>query len=106
MNRIRFSRPMRWFLPVVMVLAACATWFLRPDPRRKIGNRVVQEVVAFQRVHGHLPSSLSEIGEQESESGPVYYLRQNDGSFVVWYGLRLGESEVYDSKTGHWDERD
>ncbi|UWZ84923.1 hypothetical protein [Occallatibacter riparius] len=66
----------------------------------------MKEVETFQRVHGRLPDSLSEIGERDGESGPVYYQKQKDGSFVVWYGLRLGESEVYDSKTGRWDERD
>ena len=106
MNHDGLSRRIPWLLPALFVLLACAVWFFRPDPRKTIGNRVVREVAAFQRLHGHLPDSLFEIGEQESESGPVFYQKQKDGSFVVWYGLRVGESEVYDSKTGRWDEHD
>jgi hypothetical protein len=84
----------------------CVVWLSWPDSRRKTGNRVVKEIQAFQRAHGRLPNSLSEIGEPEDESGPVYYQKQDDGSFIVWFGLRLGESEVYESKTGGWEEHD
>jgi hypothetical protein len=100
------SRMVRWLLPILLIPVLCAIWVLRPDSHRRKGNRVVDEVKTFQRTHGRLPDSLTEIGESGDESGPVYYQNQGDQSFIVWYGLRLGESEVYDSKTGRWDEHD
>jgi hypothetical protein len=79
-------------------------WWWTPDPRMHQANLAIRKVEAFQRNNGRLPNSLQEIGIAEDESGPVYYQMQDDHSYIIWFGLRLGESEVYNSRTHQWSE--
>jgi len=71
--------------------------------KRAIGDRVIAKVNEFRQQKGRLPSSLSEIGTDETESGPIYYERRGDTRYIVWYGTRLGESVTYDSDVGRWE---
>ena len=64
--------------------------------------RVVNKVEGYQKKNSRLPDSLRDIGLKENESGPVYYKKNDDRSYMVWYGLSLGESEVYDSRSRTW----
>jgi hypothetical protein len=79
-------------------------WWWLSDPRMHQAKVVIDRLEAFQKDHGHLPDSLKEIGIASDESGPVYYQRHNDGSYIVWYGLSLGHSEVYDSRIRKWSQ--
>jgi hypothetical protein len=72
-------------LPVGLVLF----WILWPDPRMSAAKRDISKVEAFRNAHGRLPNSFTEIGITEDESGPVYYKKQDDDSYIVWYGLVL-----------------
>jgi hypothetical protein len=73
---------------------------------QKLGEQVVAKVEEFRQTHGKLPESLDEIGIQvKSESDPpVYYRKESNDHYIVWYGLSLGESMVYDSQTKKWEE--
>lgn len=46
--------------------------------------------------------SLEDIGEKTSEEGPIYYEKRGD-QYLIWFGTTLGESRIYDSKTGKWN---
>lgn len=65
-------------------------------------ERIIQKVEAFKTRTGRLPQGLSELGEAESESGPVYFQRESEGAYSVWYGMALGESRLFSSDTRQW----
>ena len=66
------------------------------------GNEVVAKVESFRKDKGRLPNSLSEIGIEETESGPIYYRKESESKYTVWFGKELGESATYDSETKEW----
>ncbi len=68
----------------------------------KQGNEVVAKVEKFRNEKGTLPNSLSEIGIEETESGPIYYKKESESKYIVWFGKKLGESETYDSDSKQW----
>ena len=99
--RIGFS-----VLGVVSGLAICL-FLWRPDwlfhwRDFRTGNEIVSRVEAFQKVHGHLPETLKEIGVDNPDLG-VFYIRISDHEYCVWFGTTLGESEVFDSRIKKWD---
>lgn len=69
----------------------------------KKGNETVKKIESFKTENGRLPNSLSEIGIAETESGPIYYRKQSETKYIVWFGKTLGESATYDSETQKWD---
>ncbi len=70
--------------------------------KQKLGNELITKVESYQNTHHQLPQSISELGMQEKEEGPIYYLKQTDTSYIVWYGLEVGESKTYSSVTKQW----
>lgn len=70
---------------------------LKRDP----SNIAIAKIEEFRKVKGRLPDSLAEAGAQDDESCPCY-CKTGEGSYLVWYGTRLGESDTYDSETKKW----
>lgn len=68
----------------------------------KQGKVVVTKVEIFRNEKNRLPNSLNEIGIEETESGPIYYRKESESIYIVWFGKQLGESETYDSDTKEW----
>jgi hypothetical protein len=73
------------------------------DNREKIGNQVINKIEDYRLKNDKLPNSLTDIGIEEKEKGPIYYRKDSETDYIVWYGLTLGESRTYDSKTKTWD---
>ncbi len=69
----------------------------------KQGNEVVAKIEKFKKEKGRLPDSLSEIGVVETESGPIFYKKESETKYIVWFGQELGESATYDSDTKKWN---
>lgn len=68
----------------------------------KKGNQVIEKIEKFRAENKRLPNSLSEIGIIENESGPIYYKKENETKYVIWFGKSLGESATYDSAAKQW----
>jgi hypothetical protein len=66
------------------------------------GNEAVAKIEKFRNEKGGLPDSLSETGIVETEEGPVYYRKESESKYILWFGKELGESVVYDSETKQW----
>lgn len=66
------------------------------------GDEIVKKVERFRESKGRLPNSLSEIGVEEKEEGPIYYDKKSETRYVVWFGTVLGESVKYDSDKREW----
>jgi len=88
---------------LILVLCACSN---RDAKKEAAGNKLIARVEQFRKQNGRLPESAAEMGIQEDESGPVFYQKQLATHYIVWYGTGVGESMVYDSGIGHWDEHD
>jgi hypothetical protein len=98
---------LRWrliALSIVVPVALVVLWIFWPDPRMAEAKRDIRKIEAFQKAHGRLPNSFAEICVIEDESGPIYYKKQDDDRYIVWYGLSVGESETYDSRTRGWSD--
>ena len=67
-----------------------------------VGKQIIVRVEAFRAGHGHLPDSLKDVGMNEDDLS-VYYRKDGDKHYILWFGTTLGESETYDSNTQKWD---
>jgi len=67
-----------------------------------MGEDIYTKVIQYQKAHGYLPDNLKDIGLEDKEEGPIYYHRQTDSTFYIYYGGVLGESIIYDPKTDKW----
>jgi hypothetical protein len=90
---------------VLAIGLVCYFVFARPT-RQEIAVRTVELIEEFRATHKRLPENLGEIGVQEKEEGPVYYMKQTEHDYLVWYGKQLGISMTYDSRTRTWRETD
>ncbi len=89
---------------IFVVLAAFFTLKKFADARiEKEGNAIVAKIENFKTSNGRLPESLSEIGVEETESGPWFY-SMKDGNYTVYYPLGFDESKTYDSSTREWQD--
>jgi hypothetical protein len=72
------------------------------DNREKVGEEIYLKIVQYRNSKGHLPDSLGEMGVEEKIEGPIYYTKQSDSTFIIYYSRGLGESIIYEPKTGKW----
>lgn len=72
------------------------------DKREKIGEDIYLKIVQYQKTNGCLPSKLDDVGVEEKMEGPIYYQKQTDSTFIIYYGGGLGESIVFDPLTKEW----
>lgn len=82
----------------MLLLTACV------NHRESRAEQAVILIEKFQREHNRLPDDLREIGMNHREDGPVYYRKNGERDYTIWYGTRLGSSVVYESKTRQWRE--
>jgi hypothetical protein len=73
------------------------------DNREQIGNDAVKKIEDYRLKNNRLPETLNDIGLEEKNEGVIYYRKESTTDYIVWYGLTLGESRTYDSKTKKWD---
>lgn len=67
-----------------------------------MGNKVIEKIENYRVENGHLPLNLTSIGIKETEQGPIYYEKKTDSTYIVWYGLKIGESRIYNSIDKKW----
>ena len=88
------------FVLLVGYMMAAPRWpweFYWSEARQ--ANEVIAAVDSFQSRYGRLPDTLADMGLEDSESGPVYYQKTSDSSYIVWFGTVFGESATYESAT-------
>lgn len=69
---------------------------------QKQGNHLIHLIEAYRLRKGEAPTSLSALGIEETESGPLYYQRLDSATYEIWFGTSLGESKRYSSLTKKW----
>ena len=72
------------------------------DKREKNGEDIYLKIVQYKKTNGRLPDKLNNIGVEEKMEGPIYYQKQTDSTFIIYYGGGLGESIVFDPFTKEW----
>ena len=94
---------------IVLMLASIIllVWLVPSWHRQQLIRQSVpvqQALEKYRQQHGSYPESLSAA----KISGPeaVYYQRQSDGSYILWFGLRLGESMTFHSTDQTWGVSD
>ena len=72
------------------------------DKRQKNGEDIYMKITQYQKTNARLPDKLNDIGIEEKIGGPIYYQKQTDSTFVIYYSGVLGESIVFNPKTKEW----
>ncbi len=86
-------------LHVFISCSAARTWQLKPE-----GDKIIARIEEYRKKTGRLPQTLDDVGIRETEEGPVYYKKESDDRYIVWFGLELGESVTYDSADKNWNK--
>jgi hypothetical protein len=68
------------------------------------GDTVIARIENYRAANDKLPNSLTDLGIEEKESGPIYYQKSSEKNYIIWFGMTLGESTTYDSITKTWNK--
>ena len=112
---IRLFRPMRRnkslkFVILSVTIICFAIYILSiKDQREKIlrnrGIEIVNLIKLYKIENSKLPNSLNDLGIEESEEGPVFYVKLDSLNYIVYYGTSLGESIIFYSDINSWVDR-
>jgi hypothetical protein len=85
----------------VLLLFATYSCSIEND-REKYAELIIEKVKYFKKEKNRLPKNVSEIGLVELENSKAFYEKKTDSTYIVWFGLSLGESKTYNSTTKEW----
>ncbi|MBK8553706.1 MAG: hypothetical protein IPL53_22710 [Ignavibacteria bacterium] len=68
------------------------------------GNIIIEKIERFKIQNKRLPQTLTDIGIDVTEEGPLYYDKLDSNIFMLSFGYGVGESISYHSETGKWDD--
>lgn len=74
------------------------------NEQQEYAEMLIEKIEIFKQVNNRLPKDVSELGLTEKMDSPAFYQIQTDSTYMVWYGLSVGESKVYRSSTKKWTE--
>jgi len=72
------------------------------NDREKYAKAIIEKVEKFKTEKNRLPKNVSEIGLTELEDSKAFYEKKTDSTYIVYFGLSLGESKTYNSSTRKW----
>ncbi|WKV11824.1 hypothetical protein [Marivirga harenae] len=72
--------------------------------RQEHAELIIEKVEKFKQNNGRLPKDVTEIGLDDTQMHLSFYQITSDTTYMVWYGLSLGESKIYRSETKKWTE--
>jgi hypothetical protein len=95
--------------PIKLILITVAlgviAFLLVPDRAHRLMRQaepIQASLESYRQQHGHYPDSISQIGLVEREEGPLYYQRESESSYILWFGTTLGESVTFNSTDRRW----
>lgn len=74
------------------------------NERQEYAEMLIEKVETFKINNNRLPKDVSELGLTEKMDSPAFYQIKSDSTYMIWYGLSVGESKVYRSATKKWTE--
>ncbi len=72
--------------------------------RQRHAEFIIEKVEKFKQDTGRLPDNVKEIGIDDKQMHLSFYTKKDSVVYEVWYGLELGVSKIYNSKTKNWRE--
>jgi len=72
------------------------------NENQEYAEMLIEKVETFKKENNRLPKNVSEFGLTEFMDSPAFYQMENDSTYIVWYGLSVGESKIYRSSTKKW----
>ncbi len=65
---------------------------------------IIEKVEAYRQKTGKLPENVTEVGIDNNQDHLSFYIKKSEDEYEIWYGLGLGTSKIYNSKTKVWRE--
>ena len=72
------------------------------NENQEYAEMLIEKVETFEKKNNRLPKNVSEFGLNELMDSPAFYQLETDSTYIVWYGLSVGESKIYRSSTKKW----
>ncbi|SFS81213.1 hypothetical protein SAMN04488006_0165 [Lutibacter maritimus] len=72
------------------------------NDRQEYAEMLIAKVETFKKTNNRLPKNVSELGLTEKMDSPAFYQMETNTTYIVWYGLSVGESKIYKSSTKKW----
>jgi hypothetical protein len=72
------------------------------NERQEYAELIIEKVEKFKLENNRLPKNVTEIGLIDLENSKAFYEKRNDSTYIVWFGLGVGESKIYNSTTKDW----
>ena len=72
--------------------------------RQKNAELIIEKVEVYKQEKGILPENVTEIGIDDKQDSLSFYIKKSQDEYEVWYGLGLGTSKIYNSRTKKWRE--
>lgn len=72
--------------------------------REKHAEKTIEKVEAYRQENGKLPENVTEVGIDDNQDHLSFYVKKSQDEYEIWYGLGLGTSRIYNSKTKKWRE--
>lgn len=72
--------------------------------REKHAELIIEKVEAYRQEKGKLPENVTEVGIDDNQDHLSFYIKKSEDEYEIWYGLGLGTSKIYNSKTKKWRE--
>jgi hypothetical protein len=100
---------MELFTRIIFILLLIGGTGCETETKIKEYNRIVKKIDVFLEANKRTPTEqefnkiIKSMGYQPSESCPCYNKLSNN-NYELWFGLGLGTSMVYRSKTKKWSE--
>lgn len=93
------------FLLFITYVILSFTGVIREFRLKRESEPMIEKIEEYKIKNGFYPKRISDVGFPEpDESGPIFYdLRDSNRAYIVSFGMELGESVTYDSKTKKWD---
>jgi hypothetical protein len=72
--------------------------------REKHAEMIIEKVEVYIQKTGRLPENVTEAGINDEQDTLSFYVKKSEDEYEIWYGLGLGTSRIYNSKTKKWRE--
>ena len=70
--------------------------------RQKHAETIIEKVEEYKQKTGKLPDNVTEVGIDDNQMHLSFYEKISEDEYEVSYGLDLGTSKIYNSKTKKW----
>ena len=68
------------------------------------GDLLIEKIERFRSQHNRLPINLEDMGIKEKEEDQLHYNLIDSNRYIVSFGYGVGESIIFHSETGKWDD--